>query len=248
MSSRRTTPLEYPKLQSHQCSLETRLKNLGLVPFFQTLDRQSLHKINVLFRAHHVRQNDVIYRQHDKAAYLRILVFGAVCLLHHTETGKDILIDLLQPGEYFGTLPLLGDDHYSETAYAHTDCCILVINGTDFEQILHFHPDIAIALIGINAHRLKKARDTIRHLASSPVEKRIAATLLSLAQKFGIEKDDELLVQLPLSRKNLADITGTTTETASRVMSQFQDDRIIKTGRKWVSIINLDALKHVSEH
>ncbi len=248
MTSRRTTPLAQPVLQSHHCTIDTRLEKLGLVTFFQTLDRQSLHGVNGLFRAHHVRQNDVIYRQHDKAAYLRILVFGAVCLLHHTESGKDILIDLLQPGEYFGTLPLLGEDHYSETAYAHTDCCILAINGTDFEQILQSHPDIAIALIGINAQRLKKARDTIRHLASSPVEKRIAATLLSLAHKFGIKKDEELLVQLPLSRKNLADITGTTTETASRVMSHFQDERIIKTGRKWVSITNLDALKQVSEH
>ena len=248
MSNRRTTPLEPSTIESHECTTDVRLGKLSLVPFFRHLDKQSLQHINTLCSARHFKSDNLIYQQEEQATYLRIVVYGVVRLLHHTEEGNDILIDLLQPGEYYGTLPVLGEEHYSESAYAHTDCCVLTIDEKSFTIILREYPGVAVRLIGINAERLKKARETIRHLATSPVEQRIASLLLTLAEKFGEYKKSETLIQLPLSGKHLADSTGTSTETVSRIMSRFQDKKFIKTGRKWVSIIDREALKRISEN
>jgi CRP-like cAMP-binding protein len=78
------------------------------------------------------------------------------------------------------------------------------------------------------------------------IEQRIAFTLLKLVNKVGEQKDIGLLIQLPLSKSDLAGMTGTSTEMASRIMSQFQKQGIIKTGRQWVSITDLKRLEHLA--
>ena len=78
--------------------------------------------------------------------------------------------------------------------------------------------------------------------AVDAVESRLAATLLRLAAKLGEQQADRLLIQLPLSRQDLADMTGATVETVSRIMSQFRKQGLIDSGRRWVAILDRDAL------
>src|SRR5690606_13181926 len=107
-----------------------------------------------------------------------------------------------------------------DTAQAHTTCCVLTITPHAFQDILQRYPQVSLALLEIVSSRLREAREVIHQLSASPVESRLAATLLKLADKLGEKRGDEVLIQLPLSRQDLADMTGATVETASRVMSQ----------------------------
>jgi CRP/FNR family transcriptional regulator, nitrogen oxide reductase regulator len=248
MAGRRKTPLESPTIDSHVCSLDLRLEKLGMVPFFRNLNDEELEDINTKFSAHHFSKGDTIYYQGDPSSMLRVLVFGSVKLVQHTDEGKDILIDMLKPGEYFGSLSSLGNDEYSETAQAQTDVCVLSIGLKDFRIVLRAHPSVAISVLDITDERLRTAREQIRLLSTLSVEKRIIAILSTLAAKFGEEREQGILIQLPISRKDLADMTGTSTETASRVMSQLQEAGIITTGRQWVAITNLKKLSTLSEN
>lgn len=246
MTDNRTTPLRQPEISGHYCTPQVRLERLGTVPFLTGLDREALEKINLKFSAHHFSADEVIYYQGEEAAWLRVVVFGSVRLIHHTESGKDILLDLLRPGEYFGALPMMGTDRYTETAYAHTDCCIMTIGPSAFEEILREYPEVSIRLIGISVRRLEQARETIRQLTVVSVEKRIVTILETLAEKFGEQNQDGLLIQIPLSRKQLADMAGTTPETASRIMSRFQQDGVLRSGRRWVSVIDPERLRELA--
>ena len=105
---------------------------------------------------------------------------------------------------------------------------------------------MSLALLEIVSSRLREAREVIHQLSASPVESRLAATLLKLADKLGEKRGDEVLIQLPLSRQDLADMTGATVETASRVMSQFRRQKLIRSGRRWVSLTDLDGLKKIA--
>ena len=80
------------------------------------------------------------------------------------------------------------------------------------------------------------------------VEQRLAHVLLKLVEKIGEQDDVGLLIQMPLGRSDLAELTGTTTETASRVMSQFQKEGLIQTGRRWVAITNINELTSIPEN
>ncbi|MFU8862161.1 MAG: Crp/Fnr family transcriptional regulator [Cyclonatronaceae bacterium] len=245
MSQKRTTPLKTPTIEKHHCTVDVRLEKLGMVPFFQSLDSESLQQVNGKFSASHFAAGQPIYYQGEKATLMRVVVYGAVKLIRDTEEGKEILVDMLKPGEYFGSLSTLGEDNYSETAITQSDACILAIGNREFRSIMSSIPAVAVAVLDITAEKLNTAREQIHHLTSLSVEKRIAHILLKLSDKFGEEKEVGLLLQLPLSRNDLADMAGTSTETASRVMSRFQQEGIITSGRQWVAVQNPDALSDV---
>jgi CRP-like cAMP-binding protein len=99
----------------------------------------------------------------------------------------------------------------------------------------------------MTAVRLREAQATIQQLSVSSVEQRIAFTLLKLADKLGEPHETGLLIQMPLSREDIAAMTGSTPETASRVMTQFQKRRLIETGRQWVAITNREELAKLAQ-
>jgi CRP-like cAMP-binding protein len=247
MAGRKTTPIKDFSLGTHRCSVDLRLEKLRMVPFFTDLDEDKLAAINQQFSAAHHHADETIYYQDERAMMLRVVVHGAVKLVRHTMDGKDVLLDMLQPGEYFGNLSTSGKAVYSETARAQTDICILSIRMSDFRSLLNDYPKVAVAVLDITVDRLQSSQEKIRYLTTLTVKMRIAHILVMLSEKFGEQSTHGLLLQLPLSRKDLADMAGTSSETASRIMSDFQDRDIIKTGRQWVGISDIDRLADIAK-
>lgn len=246
MAPRKRSPLEIRTTEAHLCSISLRLKILGQVPFFRDLTPSDHEWINSLFYEKDFGTDEVICFSGDPAEQLFIIADGSVRLLRHSLAGKEILLDLLTPGEFFGALSGLGNDVYPETAQAHTSCCILVIGREAFQQVLKRYPAVALNLIDIMTGRLRKANERVHQLSALSVESRIASILMMLAGKFGEKRGAELLLQVPLSRENLAGMTGATTESASRVMSRFQKDGLIRSGRGWVAVINQVGLAEIA--
>lgn len=247
MQKHRNTPLEKPTFNAESCSTDSRLKILHDLPFFKNLPHEAIFEINSIFNTRHYQSGDVIYLSGDPVRRLCVVAAGAVKLIKHNSDGQEVLVDILKQGEFFGTLDILGETVYQETAAAQTDCCILKISSEQFRMVLNKYPISAINIIDILSGRLKSAYEMMKQLSVQSVEQRIAFTLLKLARKVGRKKDVGLLIDLPFSRNDLAAMTGTTSETASRIMSQFQKQGIIKTGRQWVSITDPAKLEHLLE-
>ena len=246
MSGKRETPLNSPSLAGHHCTVGLCLAKLGMVPFFQELDKKQLVEVNKKFTATHYSKREIIYRQGDSATMLRVVVAGNVKLAAHTMEGKNVLLDMLQPGAFFGNPTAARKDVYNETAETQTDACILSIRLTDFREVMNRYPSVAMSVLDITTDRLNESRQRIQHLSTLPVTKRIAHILVTLGNKFGEKDPRGLLVQLPLSRKDLADMAGTSTETTSRIMSRFQEEGLITTGRQWVAINDKPELLRIS--
>jgi CRP-like cAMP-binding protein len=94
---------------------------------------------------------------------------------------------------------------------------------------------------------LAEAQDIVKQLSAYTVEQRIASALLRLAGKLGESRGNDVLIQLPFSRQDLAAMTGSTTETVSRVMSRFGEAGVVKSGRKWVTIIDAKRLEELGK-
>ncbi len=120
--------------------------------------------------------------------------------------------------------------------------CIIKIDTDNFRKILENHPSASLSVLDILTKRLHEAQEMIKQLSAHSVENRIAYTLLKLGQKLGEQKEIGLLIQIPLSRNDIADMTGTTPETASRIISKLKKEGIIKTGRKWIVIKDMNKL------
>ncbi len=227
------------------CSLEYRLKIIGRLPFFRHLPAEAIVEINRLFEDRDVPAEQSIYFEGDRGEHLYLVAMGKVKLLRHTASGRDVLLDILRGGEYFGNLAILGGRGYAETAAAQTDCCILQISSSNFEKILNHYPDVSLKVLQAVGQRLEESQEIVKQLSVYSADQRIAAALIRLAKKMGEQKDEGMLIQLPFSRQDLAAMTGTTVETVSRVISRFADEGLVTTGRKWMEIRDMQGLERI---
>ena len=247
MAGRRAVPQIVESISPASCTVDHRLEVLHGLPFFQHLPHEQIAEINRQFHAYDVEAGATIYFSGDPAERLYVVAHGRVKLLRHSASGQDTLLDILTTGEMFGTLAALGDLTYPDTAEAQTFCCVLGIGAQEFQTILERSPDVAVHVLGIVAKRLQEAHTTISQISATPVEARVAAALVKLSEKLGVEDERGTLIQTRLSRQDIAAMTGTTTETASRVMSQFRRDGLIESGRQWIVVTDLPRLAEIAE-
>lgn len=229
------------------CSVEEQKRLLGLSPFLASLTPEEIAKVQREINQAHYNAGDVIQFAGDPAERLSIVAMGTVKLVRPTLDGTDVLLDLIGPGQGFGSLMELGDATYREGVTAQTSACILHINAQTFTVLINTFPAIAIATLRFVSSKLADARNIIEQLSAYPVEQRLAATLVRLADRVGTQRDTDVLIEIPLSRQDLADMTGSKVETVSRVMSDFRRAGWIDSGRKWIAVIDADALEHVAD-
>ena len=121
--ARPKSPVRLDWVDPAVCSLDYRLKIIGRLSFFKHLPADAISKINVLFHDRDVSTDERIYFEGDEADHLYLVAMGKVKLVRNAASGREVMLDILHGGEYFGTLTVFGGNVYSETAIAQTDCC-----------------------------------------------------------------------------------------------------------------------------
>jgi CRP/FNR family transcriptional regulator, nitrogen oxide reductase regulator len=201
-----------------------------------------MHDVNMHFRELAFGPGDLVYESGQPATCLYVVAEGEIRLVHHTARGRDVVMDLLGSGEYFGSLETLGDREYAECAQASHDSCVLRITARDFRALVSRYPSIAERALDVLAKRLQDAQDAVRASSSAPAEARIARVLIRLAGK-STATSKVGQARTSLSRQGLAALSGTTIETASRVVSRFRRAGLIQSGRGWIAVRDAGALK-----
>ena len=229
------------------CSLEYRLKIIRRLPFFRHLSPDAIIGINELFKDCDFAAEQTIYFEGDPGENLHLVASGKVKLTRLASSGREVLLDILQGGEYFGHFAIASQPGYSETAVAQTDCCILQISAQNFETVMNRYPEVTMKVLKAVGQRLEESQEIIKQLSVYTVEERIAATLIRVARKLGEQKQTGMLIQIPFSRQDLAAMTGTTVETVSRVMSRFSTEGLISTGRRWVVLRDIEHLERIAK-
>lgn len=242
--ARRLTPLRSTCAQPHHCPKPMRMQILAQIPLFAGLSEDELDGIDKRMVSLSWAEGDQLYVAGDPADYLYVVAAGQVKALQPVPNGQDAIVDILAPGDLFGGLSVLGRPVYAETAEALATTCALRIDTGAFREVLLEYPQVALRVLDDVTALLGGARSDASQHASSTVAQRVAATLLRLADKFGQPggSGDGTLIQLPLSRADLAAMTGSTPESVSRAMSRLRKDSIIDSGRRWTSILDRDKL------
>jgi CRP-like cAMP-binding protein len=230
----------------HHCPRSTRLAVLARARYLKGLPGEELADVDRLMGVRGYDAGAPIYRAGEDANRLFVLATGTVKLLRTTADGQDVLIDVLAPGDLFGTLSTLGDPTYPDTAQALSVACALSITADDFRSVMRRHPAVALAVLDDVAHRLEQSRLQVTHLSAGTVEQRVAGALLRLVTVVGEPYDGGVLLQVPLTRADLASMAGTTTESASRAMSRLRSDGIVESGRRWTAVLDVPRLRALS--
>lgn len=246
---RRKSPVQPQDIQPDlHCSIEDQRRLLGESPFFNRLSEDEITQVQGVFRQQHYDEGALIQRAGDPPTRISIVAAGTVKMARPTPDGQDVLLDFLGPGEHFGSLAALGDAEYREDVTAQTSCCILYTTAEMFDQLLQQYPAVAVSALGIVAGRLRQAQTAIEQLSAYPVDHRVGALLLHLAEKRGKTGDDRVLIEIPISRQDIADMTGAKVETVSRVMSDLKRSGLVESGRRWIAVRDMDALRaHIQD-
>lgn len=240
---RRRVPLRSTCAQPHHCPLPVRMKVLGQVPLFAGLSHEDLVGIDHRMVSLSWAEDDPLYTAGDVAEHLYVMAAGRAKVSRPTPNGQDVVVDLLAPGDLFGGMHTLGQPTYPETVRALTTTCALRIDTRAFRDVMTQHPEVALRVVDDVTALLAQARADVTAQSTATVAQRVATTLLRLAEKFGQDSSSgATLIQLPLSRTDLAGMTGSTPESVSRVMSQLRKDGIIDSGRRWTAILDGDRL------
>ena len=247
-SSRRHVPLRPMCAAPHSCSPRVRRQVLEQVPLFRGLGGAELEGVDARMTSLAWSEDQDLYTAGDPAEHLYVLASGRAKALHTTPDGGEHVVDLLAPGDLFGGLELLGSREHAETVRAMTTVCALRVDTDAFRRILLEHPEVAVRALEMTAGRLQQARTSLTARTMAPVPQRVAGVLLRLARKFGQRTaDGGILIQLPLSRADIASIAGSTPESVSRAMSRWRAEGIIDSGRRWTEIRRPERLEQIAE-
>lgn len=224
------------------------MRVLGQVRFFAGLSLEELDSIDRRMVSLSWAAGDPLYQAGEEAAHLYVMAAGRVKVYRPTPAGRDVVVDLITAGDLFGTLRILGEPTYPETAEALTTTCALRIDPESFQEVLTEHPQVALRVLDDVAGRLAQARSDVSAQSTATVAQRVACTLLRLAAKLGQDRanDRGTLLQIPLSRSDLAGMTGSTPESVSRVMSRLRAEGVIDSGRRWTAVLDHERLAEVA--
>jgi len=249
VATRRRTPLSSTCARPHHCPRPVRMRVLNRVNFFAGLSSEQLDSIDARMVSLAWAEGDPLFTQGESAEHLYVLATGRAKLVQSTPDGGEAVVDILAPGDLFGGLPDLGEPVNTESAWALTTTCALRIDRRSFRAILTENPEVALRVLDDVAAKLAQTRSDAGQRYGSTVAQRVARVLLRLTDKFGQESTGRVgsLIQLPLTRNDLAGMTGSTTESVSRVMSRLRKDGIIDSGRRWTAVLDRDRLAAIAD-
>jgi CRP-like cAMP-binding protein len=214
---------------------------------FQGIDSSALTGIAAAGQPRAVRAGAFFFFQDAPASRLYVLLTGRVKFTQVTATGQQVLVRLAGPGEVFGTVAALGDAVYAASAQAVGPCTALGWESAVMAGLLEQYPRLALNALRFLAGRLREFQDRSRELATERAEQRVAHALLRLADQLGRAVPDGLLLDLPLTRQDIAELTGTTLFTASRILRRWEQAGLISSGRAQVVLRQPDALRRLAE-
>jgi len=206
---------------------------------FSSLNENELAELAGLAIERSFNTGEFVFWDGDDPNWFYIVAEGRVKVFKHSSSGKDFIIAFFGPGEVFGEVAVFENKPYPASAQAVAETRALGIKREEFLSFLATRSEVALRIINVLGERLRDAQGRLRDLAGERVEQRLSRTLLMLSSKLG--------ATLPFTRQEIADMSGTTIETAIRVMSLLKDRGIISSVRGETVILDETKLRLLSE-
>jgi len=206
---------------------------------FTGLDGEELFELTGMAVERSFSAGEFVFWDGDAPEWFYLVASGKVKVIKHSSLGKEFTIAYFGAGEMFGEVAVFENKVYPASAQVVDETIVLAIKRQDFLSFLASHPEVAMRIMSVLGGRLRDAQSRLRDLAGERVEQRISRTLLMLSAKLG--------KTLPFTRQEIADMSGTTTETAIRFLSNLRERGIIGSTRGKIIILDESKLRLLSE-
>ena len=222
-----------------------KIELLQSVALFWDLSEEELGYISEKMIARHYESGKFIFLEDSEGEQCFFVVQGSVKVTRLSKDGREVILAMLNEGEFFGEMALLDGESRSANVIALEQTEVLTLNREDFLVVLHDYPQIAIQLLKEMAHRLRKSDRQIASLSLSDAEKRIALCIIRFADEQGVIRRGQVNISRVPIQQDIANMAGTSRETVSRAINLLEKEHFIK--RKGRELLILDYKAFIKE-
>ncbi len=215
------------------------------LPPFVGIPHEELSAILKKGRSQRFAKGAHIFEAGQPSENFFLLLDGHIRVVRVTALGEQIIARYISSGELFGIATALGLQQYPANAVAAVDCVVLAWPASIWEATVSEYPSFARNAYATVGARLQDAQDRIVEMATERVEQRVASAIVKLAKSNGRQTSDGVLIDFPISRQDISEMTGTTLHTVSRLMSAWEALGLVKCGRQKIVVresARLDAI------
>ncbi|PID73414.1 MAG: hypothetical protein CSB33_04065 [Desulfobacterales bacterium] len=209
--------------------------DLRKIPLFSCLNSEELKALEKVCVIRKVPRNTILFSEGDISDSFYVVMEGRVTVCRSDEDGREVILSILGPGEYFGEMALMDGEPRSACIMTKIATRLLVISRKDFHVLLDEHPELMFSLLVGLQKRLREANRIIESLALRDVYGRVARLLINLAG--GNAGDEEDTVRERLTHQEIANMVGASREMVSRVLKDLSNDGYIRIEKKRITIL-----------
>jgi len=219
------------------------LELLQQVPMYRRLSEEDRRHLAATARLRAFAKGTTIFAEADPSHFFYIVATGRVKVFKTTAAGRDVILEIFAAGDPLGAVAVYEGRPYPASAVALEDTTCIVIGHDAFFALLEERPSLVRGILSGLTLRLVELTDRLAGLSGVRVETRFAKLFLKLVSEMGTATPEGAFVPFPLSRQELADLTGTTIETSIRIMSRWGKDDIVRTGKDGFTVLDRSALE-----
>jgi CRP/FNR family cyclic AMP-dependent transcriptional regulator len=210
---------------------------------FSGFDPDELKAVARLFHKKKFKKGVVVFHEGQLGTAFYLISSGRVKISKLAEDGRELIFGIFGDGAIFGDVPVFDGGLYPATAATLVDTEVNYMSRDDFERLVIEYPQVALKIVRVLGKRLRQAHSFVMDIAMKSVPQRLSTLLLRLAKQYGRSEDGYTVIDLPLSRQEIADLIGVSRETATRELSKFGRSGIIRLDGKKIYLIDRPKLE-----
>ncbi len=208
----------------------------------QHLEAAELEELLALAHVRRCAHGEVLFQKGDPGDSLMAVISGRIKISALSEGGKEVVLNMLGPGELFGEIALIDGRERSADASAMQPSELLVIQGRDFKPFLERRPDLSTRLLVVLCQRIRWVSDLYENAVFLDLPARLSKLLLRLAETEGTAVADGLQIGIKLSQQELGNLMGTTRESINKQMGAWREEGVISVDKGYITIRQPDTL------
>lgn len=214
---------------------------------FQSMPDEDLDAVLAMASVRQLPDGTAAFEQGAPATEFFALLHGRLKVVQTTPDGQQVVVRHVNPGDIFGIARAMRRPDFPATAVAVVDSLALAWPSSQWEAFIARSPVLALNALQTVGQRLQDAHARIRELSTEEVERRVAHALLRLVKQAGRKTDEGVQIDFPVTRQDIAEMTGTTLHTVSRVMTAWEGRGLVASGRRKVVVCDPHKLYVIAE-
>ncbi|MDO1582882.1 Crp/Fnr family transcriptional regulator [Rhizobium oryzicola] len=190
---------------------------------------------------------EAFFEQGGAATHFFMLIHGRLKVTQVTADGQQIIVRVVHPGDLFGFARALRRPDYPGTAVSVSESLALSWPTELWPQFIDRSPHVAVSALNTIGERLEEAHTRIREMSTQEVERRVAHTVLRLARQAGNPEASKIRIDFPITRQDIAEMTGTTLHTVSRILSAWEGQGLVEGGRQKLFVCDMKRLQSLAD-